>query len=80
MPYVIETAFGIFEEEYQGCGRELAFGVNWSASLQPPCRQLMTMLGAARVDRHDPVVLVVHLACPRLEYTARRKTLLAVLS
>ena len=36
------------------------------------------LLGNARVNTYDPVVVLVHLACPRLEYTDRGKTALAL--
>jgi DNA topoisomerase VI subunit B len=78
VPFIVETAFGVFAES--DSGREVAVGINWSPALQPPMRQLLTLLGGARVDPHDPVALLVHIACPRLDYTDRGKTMLGVLS
>ncbi len=64
LPFVLEVAFGIYTDEYEGCGRDISVGLNWSATLKPPIRELVGLLGEQRVDPHDPVVVLVHLACP----------------
>ena len=43
--------------------------------MQPPIRELTQLLGQQRVDAHDPVVLIVHLACPVIPYTDRGKSI-----
>ena len=39
---------------------------------------LDTMLARARADTDDPVILVIHIACPRVEYTDRGKSALVL--
>jgi DNA topoisomerase VI subunit B len=80
VPFLVETAFGIHRESREYRGRDLAFGVNWSAILQSPLVNLTSLLGAVRIDAHDPVSLVVHLISPRIEFTDRGKTMLGLLS
>jgi DNA topoisomerase VI subunit B len=78
LPFVLEVAFGIYQKDFQGCGREVLIGLNWSPALREPFAALPTLLGEARVNGNHPVVVCVHLACPRLEYTDRGKTIIAL--
>lgn len=79
LPFVVEVACGILRREYQGCGRDLVIGLNWSPALtRAPIRQLSEILGEQRVDSGDPVVVLIHLACPRLEFTDRGKSVLSL--
>ena len=39
---------------------------------------LDTILTRARCDTDDPVILVLHIACPRVEYTDRGKSALVL--
>jgi DNA topoisomerase VI subunit B len=77
-PHVWEVAFGIYTEEAreEDPGRDLVVGLNWSPAIQPPIRELLQQLGQQRVDRHDPVIVVVHLATPVLPFTDRGKSVL----
>jgi len=77
-PWVLEVAFGVLGEDYQGCGRTVTVGLNWAPALRSPLPQLDRLLGEQRIDRHDPVVLAVHLASPRLAFTDRGKSRLAL--
>ncbi|MFC1862908.1 hypothetical protein ACFL1Z_03025 [Thermodesulfobacteriota bacterium] len=74
LPFVLEVAFGVNTEEYKECEREVITGLNWSPTLQIPFEILSRLLGEARVDSWDPVSVVVHLACPRLDFTDRGKS------
>jgi len=74
LPYVLEVAFGI-AGDLSARDRLLLVGRNWSPLLRAPA-ELATLLGQQRVDPHDPVIVVVHLACPRLEHTDAGKTAL----
>ena len=76
LPFVLEVAFGLYVDDYAHCGRTVLVGLNWTPALKPPISQLTALLGQQRVDAHDPVVVLVHLACPRLEYTDRGKSVL----
>jgi DNA topoisomerase VI subunit B len=79
LPFVIEVAFGVYTREYQSCDPDIAIGLNWSPSLSlAPIRQLSQILGEQRIDSHDPIVLLIHLAGPRLDFTDRGKTVLAL--
>ena len=78
-PFVLEVAFGVKEASRGHERREVVVGLNWSAALQPPFDELPRLLGEMRIDEHDPVTLVVHLACPKLGYTDRGKARLALM-
>jgi DNA topoisomerase VI subunit B len=80
LPFVLEVAFGVYREQFAECGREVAVGLNWAPTLRPPIQRLLTLLGEKRIDRHDPVCVAFHLACPRLEFTDRGKTMLELFS
>jgi DNA topoisomerase VI subunit B len=77
LPFVLEVAFGVQAGDRER-GREIMAGVNWSPVLGLPSPQLGSLLGESRVDRLDPVTVVVHLACPRPEFTDRGKGRLAL--
>lgn len=76
VPSLAEFAFGYIPRE--NLRRRLVCGVNWSPGIVNPFRQLGrfgqscdTALANLRVRADDPVILVLHLACPRVEYTDR---------
>ena len=82
IPWIIETAFAWCPKTTQ---RRLITGVNWSPGIVNPFRELGdygmsldTMLARARADTDDPVILVIHIACPRVEYTDRGKSALVL--
>jgi hypothetical protein len=73
LPFVLEVAFGVHDEE-NGEGRQIITGLNWTPTLSTPTYVLATELGQARVDHCDPVTILFHLACPRLDFTDRGKS------
>jgi hypothetical protein len=73
LPFVLEVAFGTYTEEYASCGRQVSAGLNWTPVIRMPFDSLADIFSAVRVDRHDPVLVLVHLACPRIEFTDRGK-------
>ena len=84
VPWVIETAFGWLGDKSPR-ERRLVTGVNWSPGIKNPFRQLGkggesldSLLQEQRAGRHEPIVLVLHIACPRVEYTDRGKTGIAL--
>jgi DNA topoisomerase VI subunit B len=79
MPFVLEMAMGIRNRESEHQGREILVGLNWSPTLRLPSEELIELLWENRVDREDPVVVVVHLAFLRLEVTDHGKSTLATL-
>jgi hypothetical protein len=55
--------------------------VNWSPGIINPFRELGsfgqsldTILSQQRADRDEPVILVLQMSCPRVEYTDRGKS------
>ena len=67
--------------------RRLVTGVNWSPGIINPFRQLGSygesldsILQQQRVGRDEPVIFVLHVACPRVEYLDRGKSAVVVRS
>jgi DNA topoisomerase VI subunit B len=77
LPFVLEVAFGVQAGDGER-GRDIVSGVNWSPAFRSPFPQLASLLGESRVDHADPAAVLVHLACPRPEFTDRGKAHLAV--
>jgi DNA topoisomerase VI subunit B len=82
VPEVLETAFGYCPKSN---GRRLITGVNWSPGIGDPFRQLgasghsaSSYLANLYVGPNEPVVILLHLACPRVEYTDRGKSAVVV--
>ena len=66
-------------------GRRMVTGVNWSPGIVNPFRQLGrcgdsldTVLQQQRCGRDEPIILVLHMACPRVEYTDRGKSAVVI--
>jgi DNA topoisomerase VI subunit B len=88
VPRVTEFAFGITSKGLEGSHVErlqLVNAVNWSAAIGNPFRQLGRrgesaegLLRKLRVDRDDPAIVVVHLACPHIAYLDRGKSSIAL--
>ncbi len=73
LPYVLEMAFGINEDD--DSGRLIVTGLNWSPVISgDPDPTLRSAVAEARLDKHDPVTLVVHIARPRFQFADRGKT------
>jgi hypothetical protein len=82
LPWVLEAAFA-WGPAFKG--RRLITGVNWSPGILNPFRQLGRMgssldreLQELRVGPYEPVVLLLHIACPRVQYTDRGKSAVVV--
>jgi DNA topoisomerase VI subunit B len=78
LPWVVETAFGWCPALEQ---RRIVAGVNWSVALGNPFRSfgqtsegLESLLADQRAGRDEPIVFVLHFACPRTQYTDRGKS------
>ena len=73
LPYILEIAFGINEKD--DLARRMSIGLNWSPVIGgDPDPVLRQAVQEARLDPHDPVTLVVHIARPRFEFMDRGKT------
>jgi Histidine kinase-, DNA gyrase B-, and HSP90-like ATPase len=87
-PRVIEFAFGIHRDGLTAGpapGRKVITGVNWSPGINNPFRQLGRsgegldgILAEVRANTSQPVIAVLHLACPRVTYTDRGKSAIVV--
>jgi hypothetical protein len=80
LPWVLESAFGWLGQDAPD-DRRIYTGANWSAALGNPFRSfgptgegLETLLANMRATSSEPVVFVLHLAHPRVEYTDRGKS------
>jgi DNA topoisomerase VI subunit B len=80
LPLVVETAFAWCEGLKS---RRLVSGVNWSPGIRNPFRQLGkswwsssldSVLEQQKAGKDEPVMLVIHAACPRVTYTDRGKS------
>jgi DNA topoisomerase VI subunit B len=88
VPRVVEFAFGIHRDGLtagRGPSRKFITGVNWSPGINNPFRQLGrsgegldSILAEVRANTSQPVIAVLHLACPRVAYTDRGKSAIVV--
>ena len=84
LPGVLEVAFGWLGDE--ACeSRRIYTGVNWSAAIHNPFRSfgpnsdgLEGALWDLEAGEHEPVIFIVHLAQPRIEYTDRGKSAIVI--
>jgi hypothetical protein len=78
LPQLTEVAFGVLSDE--AAKRRLVTGVNWSAAWINPFRDLGgdrsldAILQERRMNPSEPIVLVVHVAHPRVVFTDRGKS------
>jgi DNA topoisomerase VI subunit B len=78
LPFVLELACGWYTKEFIDYARRLIVGVNWTPALKPPFLELPELLSEARVNAFDEVVVFVHLAMPRVDFTDRGKSTVAL--
>jgi len=71
-PYIFEVIFGVRKTD--GEDRIIRTGMNWTPALDNPSGVLSDAIQEMRIDVHDPVTLVVHMARPRFEFVDRGKT------
>jgi DNA topoisomerase VI subunit B len=79
LPWVVETAFGWCPSQDR---RRIITGVNWSVGLGNPYRSfdryggegLEALLADQRAGSDEPIIFVLHFACPRVGYTDRGKS------
>jgi hypothetical protein len=77
LPQLTEIAFAAGQDK--GAGRHLIAGVNWSAAWVNPFRRLGNdsldaLLSDRRLGANEPIFLLVHVACPRVQYGDRGKS------
>ncbi|MEX1228803.1 MAG: hypothetical protein WEB58_01105 [Planctomycetaceae bacterium] len=78
LPWLFETAFAWCPSAEQ---RRIITGINWSPCIQNPFRELGrwgqsldTVLADQRATADEPVVLLLHLVCPRVTFADRGKS------
>ena len=83
IPDVIETAFAWCPNGVNQ--RRIITGLNWSPAIGNPFRSLGaygesldTILAGQRSGREEPIVFVLHVARPRIEYTDHGKTAVVI--
>jgi hypothetical protein len=80
LPFVLEAAFVVDAEADDTTADEerlqVTCGINWTPALPGtiPFPELNLLLSEQRIERQDPVTLVVHLACPLVRSTDRGKS------
>lgn len=84
VPWVLESAFGWLGDAAED-NRRIYTGANWSAAIKNPYRSfgstgvgLEATLSELYAGAHEPIVFVLHLTHPRVEYTDRGKSALIV--
>ncbi|MEO1994081.1 MAG: hypothetical protein ABGZ17_02265 [Planctomycetaceae bacterium] len=84
IPYVLECAFGYLGDDVRQY-RQIYAGANWSAAIRQPFRSfgscgdgLESLLSKQYATGQEPVVFVLHLAHPRVDYTDRGKSAIAL--
>jgi DNA topoisomerase VI subunit B len=77
MQYVVEVGFAVNNNDQ--ASRKLITGLNWSPVIgNIPDETIRSAVQQARLDPHDPVIFVIHVARPRLEFMDRGKTKIAL--
>ena len=82
LPWVLEAAFGYCPDARLTGARLLVTGVNWSPGIINPFKRLGwyggdgldAILARQRAGPEEPVIVFLHLAHPRVEYTDRGKS------
>jgi hypothetical protein len=73
LPFAVEYAFGVKAQEMNLARRHLLLGMNHSPVLKVPSGHIGDLLSNCKVQRHDPVVLLIHQASPIFRFTDHGK-------
>ena len=84
VPFVLESAF-VWLGDDAADKRHIFAGANWSPGIENPFRSfgqsgegLESLLHEQRVGSDEPIVFMLHLAHPRVEYTDRAKSAIVI--
>ena len=72
LPFVIELAFGVRRGDKDG--RRVIYGLNWAPALGTPVPELSALMQQMRMDPHDPITVILHMAKPRFDFVDHGKT------
>ena len=82
LPWVVETAFGWTPDL---TSRRFIAGANWTVGLGNPFRSLgahgeglESVLADQRANSNRPIIYLLHLVHPRLQYTDRGKSAISL--
>jgi hypothetical protein len=89
LPRIVECAFGIHREglaaDGNGPRRIEISGVNWSPGIRNPFLQLGragesldSVLARVKANTEAPIISMLHVVCPRVQYTDRGKSAIVV--
>jgi DNA topoisomerase VI subunit B len=73
VPWIVEAAMACLPE---GRSRQLLSGINWSPAFKDPF-DLGFQLGNSWCGPFEPIILLIHLICPRPEFRDRGKSSIA---
>jgi len=72
LPFMIELAFGVRRGDDKG--RRTIYGLNWAPALGTPVPELSALMQQMRMDPHDPIIVILHMAKPRFDFVDHGKT------
>jgi DNA topoisomerase VI subunit B len=75
LPVVVEIAFATFRDANQNARRII--GLNWSPVLKVPSGALSEAIAGCNIQETDPVIYLIHVTQPRLEFADHGKGALA---
>jgi DNA topoisomerase VI subunit B len=91
IPYLVEAAFGYCpkgQEKRSSVKRKIITGINNSVAIGDPFRDISDndeyeqslgeVLTDLRAGQQEPIVFVLHLVCPRIDYLDRGKSAVAL--
>jgi DNA topoisomerase VI subunit B len=70
LPVAVEMAFAV---RPAGASSKYIFGLNWSPIFKTPSGEIGEAISNAQVERGDPVIVLIHAARPRFEFTDHGK-------
>jgi hypothetical protein len=75
LPVVLEIAFAVKPDSSENWRRII--GLNWSPVFKIPSGPIEQAISRCLINSNDPVILLIHVACPRLEFTEHGKGAIA---
>jgi DNA topoisomerase VI subunit B len=75
LPVVLEIAFAMKPDSSENSRRII--GLNWSPTFKIPSGAIEQAINRCQVDSSDPVILLIHVARPRFEFTDHGKGAIA---